>query len=527
MKKLVTTVLCGLVTLNVLAQTAPGRPKLVVGIVVDQMRTDYIEFLRDYFGESGFRKLMKEGMYLRDVDFKVKKLDAANATAMLYTGAYPSENGVPAALIYDNADKKITPALADSKTLGNFTNDSYTPDKLRLTTISDELTVNGAGLGQVYAFSSDPQQSVIMAGHAGSGAFWINNTNGNWATSGYYGSLPSAVSSRNYSSSLSARIDTMQWRPSMAPDKMPGLPKHKAAAPFRHTFPKSDRNVYIRFAGTPLANREVTDVAIECLRTMNVGQGGQAIDMLNLGYTVAPYKYVKDGDPRAELTDAYLRLDKELGRLFEAINRYVGADNTMIWLSSTGYYDDAVLEDRRYRLPGGDFSVKRAVSLLNSYLSAQYGNDRYVDAFKSGQVYFNHNLIEQKNLRLNEVIADARSFLMKMSGIADAYTIDEILSPRTPEEESLRLSIDPKTGGDIVVAFSPGWTVTDDTEYTPVTHTVRETPVLTPAFILAPDVKAQVISTPVDATVLAPTVAGILRIRSPNGAVSKPLLINN
>ncbi|MDE6867408.1 MAG: alkaline phosphatase family protein, partial [Muribaculaceae bacterium] len=285
--------------------------------------------------------------------------------------------------------------------------------------------------------------------------------------------------------------------------------------------------VYIRFAGTPLANREVTDVAIECLRTMNVGQGGQAIDMLNLGYTVAPYKYVKDGDPRAELTDAYLRLDKELGRLFEAINRYVGADNTMIWLSSTGYYDDAVLEDRRYRLPGGDFSVKRAVSLLNSYLSAQYGNDRYVDAFKSGQVYFNHNLIEQKNLRLNEVIADARSFLMKMSGIADAYTIDEILSPRTPEEESLRLSIDPKTGGDIVVAFSPGWTVTDDTEYTPVTHTVRETPVLTPAFILAPDVKAQVISTPVDATVLAPTVAGILRIRSPNGAVSKPLLINN
>ena len=524
MKKLVTSVLVGLVTLNVLAQTVPGRPKLVVGIVVDQMRTDYIEYLQNYFGERGFRKLMKEGVYMRDVDFKVADLDAASATAMLYTGAYPSQTGVPAALVYDSETKSLTPALADSKTLGNFTNDSYSPERLRLSTLSDELAIDGGGLGQIYALSPDPQQSMIMAGHAGTGALWINNTSGNWATTTWYKTMPPQISARNYSSSIGSRIDTMQWKPSVSLDRMPGIPRHKTV-PFKHAFPKSDKNVFIRFANSPLANREVTDVAIECIKGMNMGNVGTAIDMLNLGYTLAPYKYVKDGDYRAELTDSYLRLDKELGRLFEAIDKYVGAGNAMIWLSSTGYYDDAVIDDRKYRIPGGEFSIKRAQSLINSYLSARHGNAGYVGAFKDGHLYFDHKVIEEKNLDLKEVVADARSFLAKMSGVADAYTLNDILSPSTPDEERLRLEIDPKSGGDIIVTFNPGWTVVDDLEYPAFSKPVRETAVLTPAFILAPGTEPQIISAPVEATALAPTVAGILRIRSPNGSVAKPLLL--
>lgn len=526
MKKLVTSVLVGLVTLNVLAQTAPGQPKLVVGIVVDQMRTDYIEYLKNYFGEEGFRKLMNKGVYMRDVDFKVANLDAASATAMLYTGAYPSQNGVPSALVYDNETKTIVPALADTKTPGSFTNDSYTPERLRISTISDELAIAGDGKSLVYALSADPQQSIIMAGHAGTGALWINNTSGNWATTSWYRAIPGKVGARNYSSSISSRIDTMQWRPVVPLDKIPGLPKQKSIAPFRHTFNRNEKNVYIQFANSPLGNREVTDVAIECLKDLNIGKNNAAVDMLNLGYTLAPYKYVKDGDYRAELADSYIRLDKELGRLFEAIDKYVGADNTMIWLSSTGYYDDAVIDDRKYRIPTGEFSVKKAQSLLNSYLSARHGNGSYVGSFKNGQIYFDRKAIEEKNLKIDDIMDEARSFLVRMSGVAEAYTLNDILSPRTPEEERLRLSIDPKRAGDIYVSFSPGWSVVDDTTYPSITKPVRETPVLTPAFILAPEMKPEIISTPVDAVTLAPTITGILRIRSPNGSVAKPMLLD-
>ena len=527
MKRLVTSVLVGLATLNVLAQTAPGRPRLVVGIVVDQMRTDYIEYLRSYFGERGFRKLMTDGVYMRDVDFKVGDLDAASATAMLYTGAYPSQTGVPSSLVYDNAKHALMPALADTKTLGNFTNDSYSPENLRLSTISDELAISGGGVATIYALSANPQQAMIMAGHAGTGAAWINNTNGNWATTTWYKPMPTQISSKNYSSSLGSRIDTIQWKPSIPIERMPGLPKQKTLYPFRHTFPRADRDVYIRFASSPMGNREVTDVAIECLRGMKMGANDQTVDMLNLGYTLAPYKYVKDGDFRAELTDSYLRLDKELARLFDAIDKYVGAGNAMIWVSSTGYYDDAVIDDKKYRIPGGDFSMKRAKSLLNSYLSARHGNAAYIDAFKDGHIYFDHKVLEDKNLDVSEVVADARSFLTKMSGVADAYTLDDILSPNTPFEETLRLAMDPKHGGDLIVTFNPGWTVVDDIEYPATSKPVRETPVLTPAFILGPGVQAERMDQSVDATALAPTVAGILRIRSPNGCATKPILLKN
>lgn len=509
------------------ARDEAQRPRLVVGIVVDQLRTDYIEYLQSYFTERGFKRLMKDGAYMRDVDFKVRGLDGASATAMLYTGAYPSNTGVASAMIFDPQTKKTQPALSDPKTMGNFTNDSYSPENIRLSTLSDEIAVDGLALSSIYSFAADPQTAIIMSGHAGSGACWINDNTGNWATTTYYKNLPAPVSARNYSSPVASRLDTMQWKPSMPIDKFPGLPQQKKIYPFRHMFPRSDREVYSRFNASPMGNAEVTDVAIECLRQMKIGSNGNAIDMLNLGYTLAPYKYVTDGDFRAELTDAYMRLDGQLGRLFEAIDKYVGAENAVIWLSSTGYFDDAVVEDKKYKIPGGEFSIKRAESLLNSYLSALHGNADYVDAFRDSHLYLNHKILEDKKLDVSDVVADARSFLTKMSGVSDAFTLYDILSPSTPEEESLRLSVDPKKGGDIIVTFNPGWTVIDDVNYPVTQHPVRETPVLTPAFIAGGGVKPQTISTPIEAVSLAPTISSILRIRSPNGAASKPILLNN
>lgn len=497
----------------------------MVGIVVDQLRTDYIEFLQSYFTDRGFKRLMKDGAYIRDIDFKVKGLDAATATAMLYTGAYPANTGVASESVYDPVTRKMQPALLDSKTLGNFTNDSYSPENLRLSTLSDELAVDGLALSSIYSFAADPQLAVIMTGHAGTGACWINENTGNWATTTYYKNLPAPVSARNYSYSVASRIDTMQWKPSIPIEKFPGLPQQKKIYPFQHMFPRSDKEVYRRFSASPVGNAEVTDVAIECLKQMKIGSNGNAVDMINVGYTLAPYKYVSDGDFRAELTDAYLRLDSQLGRLFEAIDKYVGAGNAVIWLSSTGYYDDAVIDDKKYRIPTGEFSMKRAESLLNSYLSALHGNADYVVAFRGSHLYLDHSLLEEKKLDVSDVVADARSFLARMSGVSDAFTLYDIFSPRTPEQERLRLSVDPKKGGDIFVTFNPGWAVVDDLDYPVTSHPVRETPVLTPAFIVAPGIVPQKISLPVDATALAPTVSSILRIRSPNGAVSKPLLL--
>ena len=102
--------------------------------------------------------------------------------------------------------------------------------------------------------------------------------------------------------------------------------------------------------------------------------------MLNLAYTLAPYKYAKEGEPKAELADAYIRLDRELARLFEAMDKVAGKGNSVIWLSSTGYYNDPSGDNPKYNIPTGEFSTRKAASLLNSYLAAQYGNGAYVKA---------------------------------------------------------------------------------------------------------------------------------------------------
>ncbi len=521
MNRLITSVLFGLVTINTMVLADPSRPRLVVGIVVDQLRTDYMEYLKNLFGEKGFRRLMEQGMYMPDVDFKVDLSDAATATAMLYTGAYPNATGVPGHKTYDAATKSVVPPLSDPATIGNFTNDTYSPASLRLSTISDELAIDGAGVAYVYSIAPDPQQAIIMAGHAGNSAVWLDEHTGNWATTTYYKDVPSAMTRRNYDMPLSVRLDTMQWKPSLPLDRYPGLPAQKRMYPFRYTFPKSDRDVYRNFVNTPLINREVTDLAIDYLSQLNMGQRGDAIDMLNIAYTARPYKGARDGDFRIELEDTYVRLDAQLERLFEAIDRYVGLNNTLVYLSGTGYYDDATPVDERYRLYAGTFSVKRATSLLNSYLAARYGNGDYVDTYWNGRIYLDHTEIERKGLDSHEVTQAARDFLVRMSGVADARSIADILNGQTEEAERQRRLIDPRNGGDIILEFSPGWTISDDLRFPVETKDIRQSAITSPAFLMGPGIEPRVIGAPVDATALAPTVTGRLRIRSPNGTISK------
>lgn len=515
--------LCSLVGFSAVVSADPSRPRLVVGIVVDQLRTDYIDFLRSRFGKNGFNLLIDNGLYLKNVDFEVRDLDLASSTAILYTGNFAPASGIPAAKVYDPASKHPLPVLHDVETLGNFTNETYSPKALRLSTVSDELAIDGAGLAAIYSVAPDPMQAIIMAGHAGSGAFWIADENGKWAASTYYREMPSDISRRNYRHSLAERLDTMAWTPSTPLESYDGVPAQKKYFPFRHAFPKKSDDRITQFKESALVNTEVTDVAIDFLKNLQLGQRGDVIDMLNIGYTAAPFRNTDDGDVRLELQDTYLRLDKQLQRLLKAVGECVGFDNALIFLSSTGYYDDAVTDDARYRIPTGNFSMRRAVSLLNSYLSAMHGNDQYVDGSFRNQIYLDHTTIERHGLKVADVRRDARDFLVRMSGVADVKSITDIAGETTPELRRIYKSLDPKTCGDLRLEFAPGWTVNDDVRLPLVKWQVREGNPSTPAFLMAPGVPPQTVTIPVNATAIAPTVCSVMRIRSPNGAYSTPL----
>ncbi len=512
------------------ATTAPGhlskRPTLVVGIFVEGLQGDYLDLLRDCFGNDGFKRLMDKGVTIENVDFG-PGIDATAATAMLISGAAPSVNGIPAARVY-NVEKKIDhPILLNPANIGNFTDATYTPDPILVSTLSDEVRIADGGLGAVHAIAPDAQMAIILAGHAGNSAFWINDVTGKWSTSTFYRDTPQAVSKRNHINTLPNRLDTLGWMPSIPLDRYPDLPEYKKIYPFRHSFPSKDPNRYRAFKVSAPANREVTSMAADYISMMGLGTR-DVTDMLNLSYTVAPYLYGRDADTRIETMDAYLRLDADLANLFKAIESGPGMENTLVFVAGTPIPTDSKREEDRWHIPYGTFSPRRAISLLNMYLIALHGNGDYVTGFHNGYLYLNNTLLKDRDLDQAAIRAEAAKFLTRMSGVSQVFTIDDILSSRAGDNGyALRRNTSLNHAGDLLILVNPGWEITDREDDDEADQTrgpvVRNVITTSPVYILSPSVDARTIDTPVDARSIAPTVARLLRIRSPNAASVAPL----
>lgn len=516
------------VTMALSGQTAPKRPSLVVGIVVDGLSLDQIELLKEYFGTDGIRRLLNEGVTITDVDYG-SVLDPTAATALIYTGASPSVSGIDAETIFDRDTRRTSLTLSDPSTIGNFTTETLSPRVMRVSTIGDELRIATGGLGHVYTISPTASQAIVMTGHNGNSGFWINDVNGKWATTTFYKDVPTAIQSRNHRESLDMRLDTMAWSNSMAVGKYPDMPSYKKLFNFRHSFQRNDPQRISKFKHTPLANGEVTDIAGEYLRSMNMGKG-ENIDMLNLSMTVSPYLYSNDPDVRMEQMDSYLRLDRQLAGLFKAIDTSgPGMNNTLVFITGTPAPAKRRKDDEKWDIAAGEFSPRRAIALLNMYLIARHGNGEWVIGFHNNQFFLNQNLITERDKNLQEIRRDAADFLSRMSGIAEAYTLDDVIAGKAVETTVVpRRNINTETAGDIFAAIMPGWDITDDGSANPQNGdypvTQRLTAAVSPAFLLAPTLlQPQIITTPVDARVIAPTVSSILRIRSPNAAMLPPL----
>lgn len=513
------------ITVTAQENGTPGkRPSLVVGIVVEGLSTDYIDLLKNQFGTGGFRRLLEQGVSITDVDYGTP-LDGAAATAVIFTGASPSVNGIGAAGIYDAETRRVRPVLLDTETIGNFTDETLSPKSLTASTIADELRIDAGGLGYAYAIAPDAIEAIIMGGHAGNSAFWINDVTGKWATTTFYKDLPTPPQNANHRTPNEYRLDTLQWAPSIAVERFPDLPSYKKLYPFRHTFPRTLAARYKAYKNSPAVNTDVTAMATDYIKVLTLGKR-ESTDMLSLGYTLQPFMYGRDADNRTELMDSYLRLDKDLERLFASIDSDgPGMDRTLVFVAGTPLTRRQRRDDDKWALPYGEFSSRKAVSLLNMYLMAIYGNGDWVTGYHDGQLFLNHKLIKERDKDITELRSESARFLTRMSGVGDAWTIDDILDRRASENpEAMRRNTHIATSGDVIVSILPGWQEVDDDDTTERPQTTqRAASAMAPAYILAPSVPAQTIGNPVDARAIAPTVTGLLRIRSPNGASVAPV----
>lgn len=503
------------------------RPQLVVGIVVDGLDPQYLDLLSPHFGQGGFNRLMREGVTVANADYGTN-LDAAATAAVLMTGASPSTTAVIGATVYEPDALRERPAMWDPATIGNYTDQTFSATPLAVSTLSDECRIAGGGVTRSYSIAADPTLAVILAGHSSNAALWLNDKNGNWATSGYYKDPPTALMRRNRLAPLAVRLDTMQWTPLRKADAYPGLPEHLTHYPFRYVFSRGNADRYAMMASSPLINAEITDVASELISDMKLGEA-DGVDMVNLCYTLEPFDYTKNGDNRYELMDSYLRLDAQLERLFRTVEGRLGPDKAMFYLAATPPARTSRRDPEQWGVPFGEFSTKKARSLLNMYLMGIFGNGEWIQAFHDGQFYLNQKLIKDRGVEARAVRAQAAQLLSRMSGVDRVHTIDDILAaPAGSELEGLRRSIDPAAAGDLYLEVDPGWEIVDDmlrpVPSDRIQYVKRLAPATAPVYIMGPGLEPRVISTPVDARTIAPTVARVLRIRSPNAA-SMPALV--
>ena len=496
-------------------------PKLVVGLTIDQLRMDYIEAFSSMYGERGFKRLWREGRVYRNAEYDFADVDQASSVAAIYSGANPYVNGIVGDTWLDRSSLRVINCVDDSDYMGVYTSESTSPNRLKVSNLSDELMIATQGGAEVYSIAPTREMAVLSAGHASKGAFWLNDETGKWSGTTYYGTFPSWVSTYNDRQGLDFRINNLVWEPFHPVTFYKYLTSDAKQVPFKHKFSSLRQQKYRKFKTSPYVNEEVNRLVNACLNGTTIGQDAVP-DFLSLAYYAGNYEHKPAVERPLEMQDAYARLDANLAELLDMIDQKVGLGNTLFVITSTGYADPEPVDPPQYRIPNGEFHIKRCVALLNLYLAALYGEGLYADAYYEQEIYLNHKLIEQKQLNLPEILNRSSEFLVQFSGVKEVYSSQRLmLGAWTPEVEKIKNSYNPFCSGDLRVEVLPGWTIVR--EHSLDTKVVRDIYTSAPLFMMGWSIRPQIIHTPVKVGHIAPTLAHFMRIRAPNASTLPPM----
>lgn len=519
--RLLTSILTVLTLTGMQAQSMSPTPKVVVGLTIDQLRTDYIEAFSSLYGEKGFKRLWKEGKVYLNAEYTFSGPDRASAIAALYSGTTPSFNGIISNYRLDISTLRTISCVDDSNFMGYYTNENTSPSQLLTSTIGDELKIATLGRGLVYAVAPFRDAAILGAGHSGDAAFWLNDMTGKWAGTTYYTEFPWWANQYNDQKAVDTRIESLIWTPLHPDGSYKNITIERFCETFRHRFADAKQYKFKRLINSPFVNEEVNMLVDELLKNTPIGED-DIPDFLSVTYYAGTYNNLGIQEGSVEIQDTYARLDKSIANLLDMLQKKVGLQNVVFCITSTGYTSPEGADLGRFRIPGGEFYLNRCAALLNMYLMATYGEGHYVEGYYDRQIYLNHKLIEDKQLSLTEVQTKAAEFLIQFSGVDEVFSANRLLlGAWSPDIQKKRNAFNRSRSGDLAISVLPGWTVVNEnTQENPV---VRYVHAPMPLIFLGSSIKPEIIHTPVTTDHIAPTLALFMRIRAPNACTTTPL----
>jgi predicted AlkP superfamily pyrophosphatase or phosphodiesterase len=521
-------------------QGSVPRPKLVVGIVIDQMRWDYLYKFYNRYGKNGFKRLLTEGMSCENTMLAHIPSYTAVGHSSIYTGSVPAIDGITANDMVDQKTGKTFYCTSDSTVtpVGTTSKEGLeSPRNLWVTTIGDELRLATNFHSKVIGISLKDRASILPAGKSANAAYWFDSSTGHFITSSYYmDQLPSWVVAFNNKNRVEALMSG-EWEP------LYDIKSYDQSCPddnrYERPFFKGEKPIlpidlarllkeggFEAIKSVPMGNTFTLEMAESAINGEHLGKGDYT-DFLAISCSSTDYIGHRFGVNAIETEDTYLRLDKDLGDFFSYLDAKIGKGNYTLFLTAdhAAAHNYNFLKD--HKINAGGFEIKSNMALLDSTLNARFGIKGLVCSLENYQINFDYKKIAQEGLKLEEVKQAAMDCARHFDGVL--YVEDQAnVSSSTLPDQMKKLMINSYVkdrSGEVQILVKPGyyevWSKADSLGTTHGTWAPYDLHI--PLLFMGWGINPGKLNREVYMTDIAPTITELLHVQMPNGCVGKTI----
>ncbi len=513
-------------------------PKLVIGVVVDQMRYDYLNRFWTHFTEGGFKRLVSEGYDCRNNHFNYVPTYTGPGHASIYTGTTPAIHGIIGNDWYDkDLDKEVYCVSDDAYSSVGTASDAgkMSPHRNTVTTLTDELRLHTQMRGKVIAVALKDRGAILPGGHTANAAYWFYGQNeGNWITSSYYmDELPKWVKDFNasdqaesYKKSWTTLKTVSSYLESGSDTNSYEEPfKGEASASFPHDLPSlwDSNGQFDLLKSTPFGNSLTVDFALAALEGENLGSDA-VTDFLAISFSGTDYVGHKFGVNSKEIQDTYIRLDADLERLLDALDTRVGKGEYVVFVTSDHGAVNVPSYLKDQKIPSGYLAADKITEKLNEFLKYNYGTLDIVTNSSNCQIFLDHKLVKNLDLDLKEIQEQFAQELATYGFFQGVYTAHQMWENDYTHgiPYMLQNGYNLQRSGDVLLVLKPGfidYSQVGSTHGSPYNYDTH-----IPLLFFGKGIKQGATYERTEISDVAPTIAALLGMAYPNGTTGKPIV---
>jgi predicted AlkP superfamily pyrophosphatase or phosphodiesterase len=508
-----------------------ARPKLVVGLVVDQMRWDYLYRYYNRYSNGGFKRLINEGFSVENTFIPYTPTYTACGHTCIYTGSVPAVHGIIGNDWYDPETKKNVYCTEDSSvsTVGSkpSSEGNMSPKNMLTTTITDELRLATNFKGKVIGISLKDRGSILPAGHAANAAYWYQGSTGNWITSTYYmKEVPTWIADYN-KLKLANKFYAKNWETLYPINTYVNSTKDENAyegksSTFPHQLTQNVDKNFDAIRSTPYGNTITLDLAKLAILSEDLGQDN-ITDFLAISCSSTDYIGHAYGPNSVETEDTYLRLDKDFEEFFNYLDKKVGKGNYTVFLTADHGAAHVPGFMQENKLPSGVVSDRDIADKLNAYLNDKFKVNNVVLRSMNNQIIFDHDKTDKGDVSFDVIKSASVEFLKRLDGFQNAVDIAKISQATIQEIQKKMITngYNARRSGDIYYVLQPNWFNGSSTGTTHGNWNPYDSHI--PLVFMGWGIKPGASNKTHYMTDIAPTLAALLHIQMPNGNVGEPI----